>query len=67
MEFLENYEYTQVFAPRGKDFVALEPMTAPTNALISGQGLRVVESGQTFRAAFRILLTGDESEALAKQ
>ena len=56
VEFLENYEYTQVFAPRGKDFVALEPMTAPTNALISGQGLRVVESGQTFRATFRILL-----------
>jgi galactose mutarotase-like enzyme len=54
VEFLENYRYTQVFAPQGMDFVALEPMTARTSALTSGQGLRVVESGQEFRAAFRI-------------
>jgi aldose 1-epimerase len=54
LEFLENYRYAQVFAPKGKDFVALEPMTARTSALTSGEGLRVVESGREFRAAFRI-------------
>ena len=54
VEFLENYRYTQVFAPKGKDFVALEPMTAPTSALSSGQELRVVDSGKQFHAAFRI-------------
>jgi len=54
LEFLENYRHTQVFAPTGKDFVALEPMTAPTSALISGQGLRLVEPGKEFRAAFCI-------------
>jgi aldose 1-epimerase len=54
VEFLENYRYTQVFAPQGMDFVALEPMTARTSALTSGQGLRVVESGKEFHAAFRI-------------
>jgi aldose 1-epimerase len=54
LEFLENYRYAQVFAPKGKDFVALEPMTARTSALTSGEGLRVVESGREFHAAFRI-------------
>ena len=34
--------------------VALEPMMTPSNALVSGRGLRVVEAGGTFRAAFRI-------------
>jgi aldose 1-epimerase len=54
LEFLENYGYAQVFAPKGKDFVALEPMTARTSALTSGQGLRVTEPGEDFNAAFRI-------------
>ena len=54
LEFLENYRYAQVFAPKGKDFVALEPMTARTSALTSGQGLRVIEPGEDFNAAFRI-------------
>jgi aldose 1-epimerase len=54
VEFLENYRFAQVFAPKDKDFVALEPMTAPTNALASGQNLPVVEPGGEFRATFRI-------------
>jgi aldose 1-epimerase len=58
LEFLENYRYAQVFAPKGKDFVALEPMTAPTSALTSGQGLRLVEPGKEFPAAFRIGVQG---------
>lgn len=56
VEFLENYSYAQVFAPRGNGFVALEPMTAPTSALTSGKGLRLVEPGQEFRAAFRVVV-----------
>ncbi len=58
VEFLQNFSHAQVFAPRGKDFVALEPMTAPTSALTSGRGLRLVEAGQEFEAAFRILVEG---------
>ena len=54
MESLAGYEYAQVFAPTDGDYVALEPMTAPTNALTSGKGLRVVEPNGTFRAVFRI-------------
>ncbi|MBE0627355.1 MAG: aldose 1-epimerase [Burkholderiales bacterium] len=54
LELLEGYAYAQVFAPRDKDYVALEPMTAPTNALISGSGLQLVPPGGRYRAAFRI-------------
>jgi aldose 1-epimerase len=54
VEFLSGYGYTQVFAPKGKDYVALEPMTAPTSALTSGFGLHLVEPGGEFRSAFRI-------------
>jgi aldose 1-epimerase len=52
--FLEGFPYAQVFAPKNKDFIALEPMTAPTSALTSGLGLHVVEPNAEFRASFRM-------------
>ncbi len=52
--FLEGFPYAQVYAPRDKDFIALEPMTAPTSALSSGQGLRILDPGSQFQASFRI-------------
>jgi aldose 1-epimerase len=60
VELLAGYPYAQVFAPKGSDCVALEPMTAPTNALVSGRGLHLVSPGQEFQATFRIRV---ESEA----
>ena len=54
VEFLAGYRYAQVYAPRGKEYIALEPMMAATNALASGSGLRLVEAGNRFQAAFRI-------------
>jgi aldose 1-epimerase len=54
IRFLEGFPYAQVFAPPGKEFIALEPMTAPANALISGDGLRILEPGTHFRASFRV-------------
>ena len=54
VEFLAGYRYAQVFAPKDKDYIALEPMTAPTSALTSGCGLRLVKPGEKFRAVFRI-------------
>jgi len=57
VEFLRGFPFAQIFAPPGKDFVAFEPMTATTNALVTGRGLKVVEPGATFSAAFRIGVT----------
>jgi aldose 1-epimerase len=54
VELESGYPAAQVFAPRGKDFVCFEPMTAPTNALRSGAGLRRVAPGDTFSATFSI-------------
>ena len=58
VELIAGYRYAQVFAPSAKDYMALEPMTAPTNALRSGRGLGLVEPGDTFRAKFRIRIDG---------
>ena len=54
VEALDGYTHAQIFAPAGKDYVALEPMTAPADALVSGRGLRMVEAGGKFRATFMI-------------
>lgn len=60
VELLEGYGFAQVFAPKDKEYVALEPMTAPTNALTSGSGLRLVDPAGRFSAAFRIGITATE-------
>lgn len=62
VETVSGYPYAQVFAPAGEDCVAFEPMTAPCNALLSGQGLRHVAPGSTFAAVFRITVD-DATEA----
>jgi aldose 1-epimerase len=54
VELLAGYRYAQVFAPKDKDYIAIEPMTAPASALTSGRGLRFVSPGERFQAAFRI-------------
>jgi aldose 1-epimerase len=49
-----GYPAAQVFSPPGAGFVCFEPMTAPANALCSGDGLRFVAPGDSFTAAFSI-------------
>jgi galactose mutarotase-like enzyme len=46
------YPYAQVYAPAGGRFCAIEPMTAPTNALVTGRH-PTVRPGRAFTAAFR--------------
>jgi galactose mutarotase-like enzyme len=59
VEFLEGFPFAQVFAPSDQGYVALEPMTAPTNALASGRDLRTVAPGASFCAAFRVAVAAD--------
>jgi aldose 1-epimerase len=54
IEFKNGFPFAQIFAPKDKDFIAIEPMTAPTNALASGTALRVIAPGEQFTASFRI-------------
>lgn len=52
-----GYPYCQIYAPAGADAVAIEPMTAPTNALVSGEDLPLLPAGGRFRAGFAISLS----------
>ncbi|MEA2449955.1 MAG: aldose 1-epimerase, partial [Thermoleophilaceae bacterium] len=55
LSFTDGYEFAQVYAPPQDEFVCFEPMTAPTNALKTRpEGLREVEPGEAFSAAFEI-------------
>jgi galactose mutarotase-like enzyme len=57
---LSGYPYTQVYAPQDDDVVALEPMTAPTDALIAGGAeLPLVALGGSYRAVFAITVEDD--------
>lgn len=55
VRFGDGYPFAQVYAPPRAGFVCLEPMTAPTNALVSDR-CPVVEPGDTFAARFSIRL-----------
>lgn len=55
VELGQGYTVSQVFAPpEGGPYICYEPMTAPVNALVSGEGLRSVPPGGSFRAEFRV-------------
>ena len=62
VDLVSGYPFAQVFAPAGHELIALEPMTAPTNALTTGRSLPIVAPGERFSAVFRIRVE-DESEA----
>ena len=51
-----SFPYAQVWVPPGQQFGALEPMTAPTNALVTGVA-QWAEPGDTFIATFSLALT----------
>ena len=53
--FDASYPYAQVYAPDDDDVIALEPMTAPTNALVGGGAeLPLVPPGESYRASFSV-------------
>ncbi|MBL8908294.1 MAG: aldose 1-epimerase [Rhizobiales bacterium] len=57
VEFVQGFPFAQVYAPKGQDLVALEPMTAPTNALVSGKDLPIMKPGERFAAKFRVTIS----------
>ncbi len=57
LTFLQGYPCAQVFAPAGGQFICFEPMTAPANALRSGEGLRVLAPGERYVARFSVGVT----------
>jgi aldose 1-epimerase len=57
LELGQGYPYAQVYAPDDAEeepYICFEPMTAPVNALISGEGLRSVPPGGSLRAEFSV-------------
>jgi aldose 1-epimerase len=65
VRFDEGYRFAQVFAPSEDDVVCFEPMVAPTNALVSGDGLTVVSPGGRYVAAFSVTVA-DVTPAAAR-
>jgi len=57
VELVEGYEAAQVFSPSQADFICLEPMTAPVNALADGAGLRFAAPDHSFSAEMAIVVT----------
>jgi len=57
VEWAGGYRFAQVFAPSNLDVCAIEPMTAQTAALSTGDGLRLAEPGGSVTATFRLHVT----------
>jgi aldose 1-epimerase len=58
LAFREGYPCAQVYSPSGGQFICFEPMTAPTNALRSGTGLRLLAPGERYSSAFSVRVEG---------
>jgi aldose 1-epimerase len=57
LTLLEGYRCAQVFAPAASQFICFEPMTAPANALRSGDGLRLLAPGERYLASFSVAVS----------
>jgi galactose mutarotase-like enzyme len=55
LRVVRGYRFAQIYAPEDTDAVAFEPMTAPTNALLTGgPDLPLLDPGERFVAEFAI-------------
>jgi aldose 1-epimerase len=57
VSFDRGYPYAQVYAPDDDAVIAFEPMTSPTNALVSGRDLNLLQPGETYEASFSITVS----------
>ena len=61
VSFASGYPFAQVYAPADDDVIAFEPMTAPTNVLVTGgPELPIVPAGESYVAEFSIAVRGEE-------
>ncbi|GHA74878.1 aldose 1-epimerase [Cognatilysobacter bugurensis] len=54
VEFVRGFPYAQIYGPAAHDHISFEPMTAPADALTTGEDLRLVAPGESFTGEFRI-------------
>jgi len=54
VRFDQGYAAVQIFAPSSDPVICFEPIAAPVNALVSGDGLRLAQPGESFTAGFSI-------------
>jgi aldose 1-epimerase len=54
VDFESGYPIAQIYAPADDGVIAIEPMTAPTNALVTGDGLAIAEPDSPYSAAFSV-------------
>jgi aldose 1-epimerase len=59
LSFLSGYPDVQIYAPTGDALIAIEPMTAPTDALARGDEVPMAEPGDPFTARFSIAVQAD--------
>jgi len=52
-----GYPCTQIYAPENDDVICFEPMTAPTNALVTGDRLTWVPPGASYTATYSISIS----------
>ena len=57
-----GYDFAQVWVPPRRQFAALEPMAAPTNALVEGSA-PLVSPGDQYRAEFSLVLSAPRATA----
>lgn len=65
VRFDSGYPAVQVFAPPAENVICFEPMKAPTDALVTGDGLTSVKPGESDVSSFTISVVevGPEDEA----
>ena len=63
VSFDSGYPFAQVYAPADDDVIALEPMTAPTNALVEGgDNLPLLAPGDAYSATFSVTISDVPAE-----
>jgi len=61
VDFLENFPFAQIYAPSGHDYISLEPMAAPADALRSHEHLPAIAPGERFAATWRLRVEATEN------